>query len=154
MRWEDSFPSLRDCDLAPCLGLGKLGFKSGKTHHVRILQICIPPNPQLRVHLDLVLQMSESAGWAMQVWTWFAKVHVLFVASPSLILHHSQIPSAELHRLPCKIFMVQDQCGTFHKVTPILEEVGCPFWFICRNQRLTSTCGAVLAWGRDSAVSV
>lgn len=88
------------CDSAPCLGVVKPGSRVSKTLHltVWISQICTPQSSPVwkytlfgctdkqNIWLGLLLGL-------LQVWTWFDKIWVLAVSSPSPILHYSQTPS-------------------------------------------------------------
>lgn len=95
------------CDSAPCLGIVKLGSRVSKTLHLTIWirKICTPQSSLVRVH-TLFGSTDKQNIWLglllgrLQVWTWFDKICVLVVSSPSLILHYSQTPSAWVLQIP------------------------------------------------------
>ena len=73
---------------------------------------------------------------------------MLFAASPSLILYHSQIPRSRASRFLCEVLGVHDQRGALHPGARILREVGCPVWIICVSLR----CCAGLWVGTELSV--
>lgn len=84
------------CYSAPCLGMGKRdargakllvwGFQLGRSVLFQV--------PCSECTSDLVVQMSKASGWVTTCDTvGINLVPVLFVASPSLLPNHSQIPN-------------------------------------------------------------
>ena len=96
-----------DSNSVPCLGMGTLNSRASKSSYLRIwIRHVSPPLSSLvRVHLDLVLQMSKTAGWvttwALQVWTGATKIYVLVVANTSPFSSHSDFLMVESHKFQC-----------------------------------------------------
>ena len=104
------------------LGLAKLliwGSKLGKSapHWV----------PRSECTPDLVLQMSKATGWDYYLGTagmnLVCQDRVLVVASPSPLLHHSQIPSCWAPQIPLQSLWYKIRVGTPIKWPTMLEAV-------------------------------
>lgn len=156
MRWEDTLHSPKECESSTCMGMGKLGSNSGKIPHLRILQVCIPPNSLPRMYLHLVLQVSKPTGWTMQVWTWFAKTHVRAVASPSPVLYHSQIPSGWASDSPERSLWYKINVGTPTKLPTswrmLIVSSGLSFSIVRTRSSEETSLHMVLCWSEGGAM--
>lgn len=134
----DTLHSVCCCDSPPCLGMGQPGTRPGKTPHVRAhnRQICTPLSSLVRVSPQLGCADEQNMGWdydlGMAGMTPSAKICVLVVVGPSLLLHHRFLV-AEFHRFLCNPHSVRSDRGS-HKVNPMPWDAGWIFFSYCRTK--------------------
>lgn len=131
------------CDLAPCLGVGRLGFRARKIPHLRIQirHICIPPRSLIRLHPHF-----DSAD-EQRCWLRLLLRHCRYELSllgyecwllqaPSHFLSHSQILSDWAHRLPYNSLSVRSEWG--------LPQSDPQYW----GMVVCSGCSSLIRWTR------